>query len=153
MKKLLKILGLWFIIGCVYYFLEGVWHIPSGGWANIAMMPIGGLCGVLIGALNQKPAFYNKTVLCQCVISTCIVVAIEFLSGLILNVWLGLDVWDYSDKPLNLLGQICLPYSMLWFILSPTAIWLEDALRYKLYGEGEYYCLLSIYKELLTDLK
>lgn len=149
MKKMLKVLVLWFIIGAIYFVLEGLWRIPSGGYANIIMLPIGGLCGILIGSINQIPKFYNSSVLRQCLISTFIVLLVEFISGCIVNLWLGLNIWDYSNRPLNILGQICIQYGLLWFAISPAAIWLEDALRYKLWGEGEYYSIISIYKELL----
>ena len=34
---------------------------------------------------------------------------------------LGWNVWDYSSMPLNLYGQICLPFSGLWFLLCIPA--------------------------------
>ena len=43
--------------------------------------------------------------------------------------------WDYSNMPLNILGQICLPYMLLWFVLTPAAIITDDYLRYLLFGE------------------
>lgn len=150
MNKLFKILFLWLIIGSMYFVLEGIWHIPSGGYTNIVMLPIGGLCGICIGAINQIPKFYNMKILYQCIISTAIILFVEFLSGCILNLWLGLGIWDYTGLPLNILGQVCPLYGILWFLLSPLAIWLEDYLRYKLWNEGEYYTISSIYGDLIT---
>ena len=43
MSKIFKILTIWFIIGMCYFVIEGIWRIPKGGYANIAMLPIGGL--------------------------------------------------------------------------------------------------------------
>lgn len=149
-KELIKILILWFILGSLYFVIEGLWHIPTGGYANILMLPIGGLCGVCIGAINQKPEFYNMKMIYQCIISTFIILTIEFFSGVFLNLYLGLNLWDYSNLPFNILGQICPLYGILWFLLSPLAIWIEDTLRYKLWGEGQYYSLISIYKDLIT---
>lgn len=148
MKKTLKILSLWAILGGIYFILEGIWHIPAGGYANIIMLPIGGLCGVCVGSINQYKKFYNMKVVYQCAISTFIILFIEFLSGCIFNLWLGLNIWDYSDHVCNLYGQICIYYGVLWFFLSPLAIWLEDTLRYKLWGEGSLYTVSSIYVEL-----
>lgn len=149
MNRIVKLLILWFIIGMMYFTIEGLWRIPSGGYANIVMLPIGGLCGVLIGSLNQYPKFYNSKIIYQATISTLIVLAIEFLSGIVLNVWLNLNIWDYSEEPLNIMGQICLHYGLLWFLLSPFAIWVEDYLRYLLWDEGEHYSISSIYKDLI----
>ena len=56
-------------------------------------------------------------------------------AGLILNVWLGLGVWDYSALPGNLWGQICPEYAVLWVPLSAAAIVVDDWLRYWIWGE------------------
>jgi uncharacterized membrane protein len=60
---------------------------------------------------------------------------VEFIGGLIINKWLGLHVWDYSGLPLNLLGQVCLPFTFAWMALAVVGILLDDYLRWKLYGE------------------
>ena len=63
----------------------------------------------LIGLINEvipwEMAFWK-----QCIIGSFVVTGIEFVSGCIVNLWLGWNVWDYSHLPLNLLGQICLPF-------------------------------------------
>lgn len=60
---------------------------------------------------------------------------VEFITGLVVNIWLGLGVWDYSNMPFNLLGQICLPFAFAWVALSAIAIVLDDYLRYWIFGE------------------
>lgn len=66
-----------------------------------------------------------------------IITALEFAAGCIVNLWLGLDVWDYSQKPLNLLGQISLGSSAAWYFLSAVGIILDDCLRFRFFGEAE----------------
>ena len=56
-------------------------------------------------------------------------------AGLILNVWLKLDIWDYSRLPGNLWGQVCLKYALLWVVLAGTAIVLFDWMRHWLFQE------------------
>ena len=51
------------------------------------------------------------------------------LAGLVLNVWLGLDVWDYSGVPGNLMGQVCPQFTIAWVALSAVAVWVEDRLH------------------------
>lgn len=117
--KLYKDLLLIFIMGALYMILEGLWR----GWTNISMLAIGGLCAFLVGRLNEYPSFYNRKMWIQCLIGTIITVCIEFISGIILNVWLGFNIWDYSNTWGNLYGQICLPYALLWFLLMPFCIY------------------------------
>jgi hypothetical protein len=109
-----------------YFAIEGLWRIPQGGWANVSMMFVGGLCFVLVGGINQMPAFFYSSMRLQAIIGTVIVLAVEYVSGLVLNVWLGLGIWDYSGLPFNLHGQICLSFAGLWVLLMPFGIWLED---------------------------
>ncbi|MBO5019406.1 MAG: hypothetical protein J6D52_01940, partial [Clostridia bacterium] len=46
-----------------------------------------------------------------------LITIIEFVFGLIFNIILKKNVWDYSDIPFNFKGQICLLYSIFWLIL------------------------------------
>ena len=140
MKKLL----LWLAIGGVtYYAIEGIWrHITCSEPPHIAMMAIGGLCLVLVGGINQVPAFYHLSMRVQAILGSLIVLAVELAAGLVFNVWLGWGLWDYSHMPLNFMGQICALYWFLWLLLMPFAIWLEDRLCWlidKAYGRDAVY--------------
>lgn len=92
MSKVLKVLTIWFLMGMVYFVIEGIWRIPKGGDANISMLFVGGLCGLLIGSINQIPKFYNMSVFKQSLIGTGIVLVIEYTAGYILNIKMGLDI-------------------------------------------------------------
>ena len=92
------------------------------------MFIAGGLCFVFIGLLNEflgeKLSFLSLMVL-----SALIITAVEFITGVIVNLWMGLGVWDYSYLPYNLKGQICLLFTNLWFLLSAPALLLDDFFR------------------------
>ena len=149
--RLRHIMVLWAIMGMTYYAIEGIWGINSnGGWANIFMLPIGGLCGILAGGLNQNKHFYRLKMIWQSFFGAIIVLIAEFASGLILNIWLNMNIWDYSDLPFNIMGQICLLYGILWFLMMPAVIWAEDMLRFYLWGEGHEYSFKENYIELLS---
>ena len=105
---------------------------------------------MLIGGVNQIPKFYNLKMWVQSLIGTLIVTSVEFIFGIVLNVLLGLSLWDYSDMMFNVMGQVCLLYAVLWFLLMPLAIWLEDYIRWAFWREGEKYTLLSAYKDTFT---
>ena len=51
-------------------------------------------------------------------IATAVITAFEFIFGIIVNIMLKMNVWDYSGLPLNVLGQICLPFSAIWFVFG-----------------------------------
>lgn len=53
-----------------------------------------------------------------CLKTAAVITGVEFVFGCIFNLLLKQKVWDYSRKPGNLLGQICLPYCCLWFLLG-----------------------------------
>lgn len=149
MSRVLKVLTIWFLMGMVYFVIEGIWRIPKGGDANISMLFVGGLCGLLIGSINQIPKFYNMSVFKQSLIGTGIVLVIEYIAGYILNIKMGLDIWDYSDMFFNINGQICLEFGLIWLLIMPAAIWLEDFIRFKFWNEGVGYGLKDVYMEFL----
>lgn len=132
------------IMGAMYMALEGLWR----GWTNISMLFVGGICAFFIGRLNEQDTFNNLKIWKQSLIGTLITLIIEFVSGLILNKWLGFHIWDYSNEFGNVYGQICLPYAFLWFLLIPLAIYVDDYLRYKLFQEDKPLGLFDNYKNL-----
>ena len=114
----------------MYYVIEILWR----GYSHWTMFLLGGFCFVLIGLINEIFTFQIPLAK-QMLISTVIITVAEFVCGCIVNLWLKWNVWDYSELPMNILGQICAPYSILWFFLSFIAIILDDYLRYWLFGE------------------
>ena len=64
-----------------------------------------------------------------------ITLAGEFVTGCIVNLWLGWAIWDYSDLPGNILGQVCPQFALLWIPLVLLAIVLDDVIRWQFYGE------------------
>ena len=115
--------------GFSYCFIE----ILSRGYSHISMLIAGGICFVLIGNLNRKRK--DMSLVGQMFLSAIIITGIELVTGLIVNVWLGLEVWNYSSLPYNFMGQICLLYTNIWFFLSILGILLDDYTRYWLMGE------------------
>jgi uncharacterized membrane protein len=116
--------------GLIYILIELLWR----GHTHISMFVLGGICFVAIGLINEIFP-WDFGFLWQSMIGAVVVTVLEFITGLVVNVWLGLNVWDYSDMPLNILGQICLPFSIAWIALSAIAIVLDDYLRYWLFKE------------------
>lgn len=130
LKAILKHAVLALCGGCVYSLIEMAWR----GHSHWTMAVLGGVCFVLIGDINEFIP-WNMPLILQGAIGSGIVTALELVAGIILNLWLGLGIWDYSNMPFNFLGQICLPFSLLWVALSIVAVVLDDWLRYWLFGE------------------
>lgn len=129
-RKLVKQLILFCIGGAIYTLLEKV----TRGYTHWTMFIVGGLCFFLIGAINEIIP-WTMPIWKQCTIGALIVTIIEFISGCIINLWMKWDIWDYSDMPLNVMGQICLPFTILWIFLSLLAIVIDDFIRWKFFGE------------------
>ena len=137
MRQYLKEIFLAVNGGLLYIVLEAVWR----GHSHWTMFFLGGLCFALIGLINEWIP-WCMLLWQQACIGAAIITVLEFLTGCIVNLWMGWDVWDYSGMPLNLLGQICVPYILLWIPISLIAIALDDWLRYWMFGEERpYYCL------------
>ncbi len=122
---------LWYLGGMAYILLELLWR----GWSHGSMFVVGGLCFLLIGNINSL--FPDMPLLMQSVLGACMVTALELISGLYLNIYLRLGVWDYSPMPYSFLGQVCMGYFFLWIIVAFFAVFLDDFLRFKLFGEGK----------------
>ena len=121
-----------FLIGAAAYALI---EVAFRGYTHWTMAVLGGILFLLLGGLNEWIPWEMPLAL-QCVIGAVIVTVAEFVAGLILNVWLGLGIWDYSDVPGNILGQICPQFIFAWLGLSLVAIILDDWLRHWLFGEA-----------------
>lgn len=135
MKRLLKTGVLFGIGGTVYLLIEIIWRaFRNSTHTHWTMFLLGGLCFIAIGAINEYLPWETPFWL-QAVTGACIVLMLEFIFGCILNLWLGLNIWDYSNLPFNVLGQICLPFAFAWVFLSGIAIVFDDYLRYWLFNE------------------
>ena len=138
MKKILQHISLFLIGGSLYWLIENIFR----GYSHPSMFVLGGICFVLIGLINKIFPWTMKIEF-QMLIGGFIITLLEFITGCIVNIWLNLNVWNYSDLPLNILGQICIPFSLIWIILSLVAILLDDYIRYWLFDDEKprYYSI------------
>lgn len=126
----LKYLSLFSIMGFIYCLIEIVWR----GYSHYSMFILAGICGIGIGLINEMFSF-EMQFWKQSLIGALLALVGEFIFGCIFNLWLGMNVWDYSDMPFNILGQVCLPFAIAWIFLAGIAIIIDDYLRYWLFGE------------------
>ena len=58
------------------------------------------------------------------------ITAVELTAGLLIN--RDYAVWDYRQVPLSFLGQICLPFSLLWIPVGIGGMFLYRSIERKL---------------------
>lgn len=135
---------MWTWGGTVYFLMEVAYKIVMGrpeaiSWtmlvlAMVLCVPIE-VCGA---ELPWKVPLWAQALLCAVIVT-----ATEFFCGILLNIVLDLGIWDYSNLPGNVLGQICPQFFVLWFVLCLVFIPVFDWIRYIVVG-GErprYYFL------------
>lgn len=117
-----------FAIGSVSYSLiEIIWR----GYTHWTMMITGGVCFLVLFRVFNRIA--HTKLWKKCAVGACVITGIEFTVGCIVNLWLQMNVWDYSFLPLNLMGQICPLYTFLWGLLSIPIVYLSGKIKQKLF--------------------
>ena len=114
-----------FLLGGILYVLI---EIGYRGYSHISMFIVGGICFILISSIGEFIPF-KISIFLQMLISCILITSVELISGLIINIFLNLNVWDYSLNKFNLLGQICLKASITWFFLSLPAIYIGKFIK------------------------
>ncbi len=120
-RQYLKLLFLFGTGGLLYNLLELAWR----NWTHWTMFFLGGACFVLMGLINEVLP-WAMPLWEQMAIGACIITGLEFLTGCIVNLWLG-----------NVLGQVCPQYAIYWLLVSLAGIILDDCLRYWWWDEEQ----------------
>lgn len=111
--------------GMLYVVLELVWR----GWSHWTMFMLGGICFVVLGLINEVLP-WDTPLWQQMFLGACIVTGLEFLTGCVVNICLGWCVWDYSNMPGNIMGQIAPQFFAAWLLVSLAGIVFDDILRH-----------------------
>ena len=131
MHRLLnKYLFLLDVGGLLYILIELIWR----GRSHWTMFLLGGICFIYLGLINEVLP-WSMPLWQQILIGAIGITILEFLTGCVVNRWLGWGVWDYSNLPGNLLGQVCPQYFVLWLPVALAGILLDDWIRYRRFGE------------------
>lgn len=119
----------------------------AAGWTSLWMFSVYGLGGLAVGGLNET-RLKRLPMAVQVLLGVAIMLAIEFVSGSVLNLWLDLGAWDYRDEPLNVAGQICARVAGQFFVITPLAFWVDDMIRFVGYGQPRPGTLWAYYGAL-----
>ena len=129
-SKIKKYEFLFFVGATIYVVIEKLYR----GYSHWTMFLLGGICFIALGLINEVMP-WDMPLLLQMFIGGAIITVLELITGCVVNLWFGWNVWDYSELPFNLWGQISLFSSIVWVGLSLVGIVLDDFIRWKFFGE------------------
>lgn len=134
MKQILRLLSKYFFLfiigGIGYYGIEILWR----GYSHWTMFMLGGIAFLFCGLINEITS-WEYPLWKQVLRADAFVIVAEFITGCIVNLWLGWDVWSYKNLPCNILGQTCPQFALLFMPLCLLSIVLDDYLRYWFFKE------------------
>ena len=128
MKKFIGKLGLFLSCGFIYCMIE----ILFRGWSHWSMFVLAGFLGVFcVDSINNVLSF-DCDYIVQILISTILCTIGEGISGIILNVWLQLNVWNYSKMTFGtfFFGQCNVLFCFAWALIISVVIFYCDAYNY-----------------------
>lgn len=111
MKRVKLQLGLFSFGFAAYSLIELAWR----RYTHYSMGLAGGTCFLLLYHIYKRCP--SLSLFKKCLIGSAVITAVEFCFGCILNLKLNLGIWDYSELPFNILGQICPLFSFIWMLL------------------------------------
>lgn len=126
--KFKEFLHIYAIGSITYMFIEVLWR----GYTHWTMGVVGGICFTVIYLLDKHLKYAH--IFKKALLSAIFITIVEFFTGLIVNRVFNLNVWDYSRVKFNLMGQISLLYSVLWYFLCIPALLLCKLLRHRVFG-------------------
>ena len=106
----------------------GLCELFVRGRTHITMGLLGGLAMLFIHYLGDRRRG-GMPVAVAVIYGAAVITALEYVAGLILNLNLGLGIWDYSSLRLNYRGQICPEYSLKWCLITAVGIVFDELLR------------------------
>lgn len=119
---------LFFYIYCFFgWIIESIYvSVCTGNWVNRGfirgpVIPIYGTGAVIV--LFAVIPFRTSPILVF-IVGTVAASILEFVTGFVMERIYKVRYWDYSDKPFNLCGYICLFNSLCWGVLSILLIYL-----------------------------
>ena len=113
-------------------FILGGWayammEILFRGYTHWTMVLTGGACILTLYIMSDW--LLSQPIVVAALAGAIIITLYELGVGIVVNLKLEWNVWDYSGIPGNLLGQICPQFFILWLLLSVPCSGLALAIR------------------------
>lgn len=109
--------------GAAYVLAELIYR----GYSHVTMFFAGGISFFLIYMSEKRIGKFK--LFYRCTLYAFMITALEFVFGVVFNILLGMNVWDYSHQPLNILGQVCPGFVLMWTALAFPAVFLCKLIR------------------------
>ena len=134
-KNILRKIQLFIMCGFLYYLIE----ICYRGYSHISMFLLAGILGVFFIDTPNNIWGYDVDYLLQTSISTFFCMVGEGITGIIVNKYMKLNIWDYSSLPFTFFYEQCnLFYVFAWFlIIGLVGIPFCDAFWYYICKDDE----------------
>lgn len=107
---------IFFIGACGYGLIELMWR----GYTHWSMLCAGGMSFLGLSSICHQ--MKKCGIWLKAMAGSALITGIEYAFGVVFNIILKKNVWDYSRMPFNISGQVCILYSFLWMLLSLVAI-------------------------------
>lgn len=82
------------------------------------LCPIYGFGTLLILNMSSVFKFQHPSLLTNVAFTVLLTTALEYLTGYVLETFLHMKAWDYSNEFCNLKGRVCLKFSLFWGLLG-----------------------------------
>lgn len=130
MSRLSKTLFMAYIGFTTYISLEVCYRNVSFPLMGV----LGAIAFLVLDQLNDRIS-WDMDILLQGCIGSALITGMEFIIGNLSLAGVLPKMWDYSNVWMNYKGIICLPFSLIWIVLSICAIMLADAINYYIFDE------------------
>lgn len=131
MQKIKKGMVFFVVGGLGYGGIELLWR----GRTHWAMLVAGGICFVIFSQIAER--LKDRPLILKALVCALCVTGVEIIFGVVFNIILKENIWDYSNMPLNFMGQICPLYTVLWGVLGLVFIPLAQKINDKLKKQKE----------------
>ncbi len=125
--------------------LEGISYMSLASWTTLWMFPIGALSGLILGSFNSNKVIKKWPNIARIGLGAVTIYTVELITGLIVNVWFGLNAWDYTNLFGNFMGQISIIYLPVWLVITPVTFWIDDMVRHTIYDEHKPQALIKYF--------
>lgn len=98
-----------FLLGAIGY---PAIELAYRGRTHYSMALAGGCSAVFVERIRRFPIRTME----KAILGAAAITGVEYICGSIWN--RNFAVWDYRNMPMNLHGQVCLPFTLLWLGLS-----------------------------------